>query len=286
MVRVMLLAAWGISAGGRVEASPVVDEEVFGKMLGGWSEKKDQAARYEISGATYRTWKPHVTPTLDGGIFISVRIDHLRGILASNDHASLELAFDGEGNIATARSTIALQGRKISSDLIRSGGKVGGSVMGAERVVKVGTDLIADLSSKLLNEKISEPGRVGFPAVLRHNYNLLCLSVRNMENRAVPANGEVLTPARGLAVPAVPVEDVPMAGPEEAGRHDAQTVPTGPGEEVEGEDLEGEEVQSGRTQEAVRDQKEGEEERRAAPPLEVRTHGVPKTVELPVKSKG
>jgi hypothetical protein len=154
-----------------------VDEEAFGKSLGGWIKRGKQAAEYPLSGATYRTYKPEITPNPDGGIFISVRIDHVRGWLASDDHAALEVTVNKKGMIATAQSNVAIQGRSISSDLIRSTGGAG-KVVGAEHAVQVGADLVADLSAKLLREKIVEAGRVSFPAVLRHNYNLLFQAIR------------------------------------------------------------------------------------------------------------
>src|SRR6056297_4306054 len=95
----VILVGWVVS--GLLQATPVVDEWVFGQMLGGWSEKSGRASKYEVSGSEYLTWMPHVSPTIDGGIFVSVRIDHQRGMLASNDHASLELSFDREGNVAS-----------------------------------------------------------------------------------------------------------------------------------------------------------------------------------------
>lgn len=250
---------------GALQAAPVLDEKVFGKMLGGWKQKGDEAADYEISGSKYRTWKPHISPTLDGGVFISVRIDHLRGVFASNDHASLELTFDKDSNIDTARSTIALQGRKISSDLIQGGAKAGASVVGMDRAAKVGTDLIGNLTSKLLREEISEPGRVGFPAALRHNYNLLCLSVRNSDDKAVPLDGQ----HTGVAIPAVPVEEegvvpvVPAAQPPTA-------------EPVEGAAPKGAVGPAG---EPV------EEQGRRVPPLEVDQHGKPKKADLEKEKK-
>jgi len=46
---------------------------------------------------------------------------------------------------------------------------------------------VADLSAKLLREKIVEAGRVSFPSVLRHNYNLLFQAIRTEEIAAVGA---------------------------------------------------------------------------------------------------
>ena len=154
-----------------------VDEAAFGKSLGGWTKRGKQAAEYPLSGSTYRTYKPEITPTPDGGIFVSVRIDHVRCWLASDDHAVLEVTVNKKGMIAAAQSNVAIQGRSISSDVIRSTGGAGQAI-GAEHAVQIGTDLVADLSAKLLREKIVEAGRVSFPAALRHNYNLLFQAIR------------------------------------------------------------------------------------------------------------
>ena len=177
-----------------------VDEKAFGKSLGGWTKRGKQAAEYPLSGSTYRTYKPEITPTPDGGIFISVRIDHVRGWLSSDDHAVLEVTADKKGMIATAQSNIAIQGRSISSDLIRSTAGAGKAV-GAEHAVQIGADLVADLSAKLLREKIVEAGRVSFPAALRHNYNLLFQAIR-VQEPAPEKPEEPAAPSAGESPPA------------------------------------------------------------------------------------
>jgi hypothetical protein len=150
-----------------------VDEEAFGKSLGGWTKRGNASAEYPLSGATYRTYKPETSITPEGGIFVSVRIDHVRGWLASDDHAVLEITVSPQGKITSAQSNIAIQGKSITSDVILSGNQAGKALLAPEAAVQVGTDLIANLSEKLLREKIVEAGRVSFPAVLRHNYNKL-----------------------------------------------------------------------------------------------------------------
>lgn len=167
-----------------------IDIDALGESLGGW-KAKTSTVDYSQSGADYRTYKPEITPTPDGGIFVSLRIDHLRGWLASDDHAVLEVSFAPDGSVVSAQSNLAIQGRTISSDLIRSTGIAGAKVSGAEGAVKVGTNLVADLSSKLLREKIVEAGRVSFPAALRHNYNLLYQAVRVRTDKVVPVGEEV-----------------------------------------------------------------------------------------------
>ncbi len=150
-----------------------INEAKLGESLGGWKKRGDKTAEYSLSGADYRTYKPEVTPTPDEGIFISLRIDHIRGWLSSDDHAILEITVDKEGKVVSAQSSIAIQGRSVTSDLIRGGTLAGNEAVGVDRAVQIGTELIADVSEKLLREKIVEAGRVSFPAALRHNYNLL-----------------------------------------------------------------------------------------------------------------
>ena len=183
---IRLIAASALMASSAM-AEVRIDEKVFGDSLGGWKKRDKQAAEYPLSGATYRTYRPEVSPTPDGGIFVSVRIDHVRGWLSSDDHAILEVTINNKGAIVSARSNIAIQGRSISSDLIRGAGDTGKAAVGADRAVQIGTDLVANLSEKLLREKIVEAGRVSFHAALRHNYNRLFQAIRNEPTAAQTA---------------------------------------------------------------------------------------------------
>ena len=190
-----------------------VDVEAFGESLGGWDSKRSKAAEYEISGANYRTYKPEVSPSPDGGIFVSLRIDHMRGLLASDDHASLEMSFSPDGTLVTAQSSIALQGHTITSELIRGGAAATNTVSApyVDKAVKIGSDLVADLSSKLLREKIVEPGRVSYPAAIRHNYNLL-YQAATKKSIAVPEPTVEPKPEAG-SPPADPAKPVPTPEP-------------------------------------------------------------------------
>jgi hypothetical protein len=183
-----------------------IDVAAFGTSLGGWTKRGKQVAEYPLSGATYRTYKPEVTLTPDGGLFASLRIDHVRGWLSSNDHAVLEITIAPNGNIESAQSTIAIQGRSITTDLIRSGNEAGKKLVGMDRAVQIGTDLVADLTAKMLQEKIVEAGRVSYPSVLRHNYNLLFQAIRT-DAAAAPAES-------GTPPPTAPApEGSPAANP-------------------------------------------------------------------------
>ena len=164
-----------------VQADVMVDTGAFGKSLGGWEKG---CVYYEFSGADYRSHKPETTPSPDGGIFVSLRIDHRRGWLASDDHAVLEVSFAQDGTVTSAKSTVAVQGKTIASDLIRSSANAGAKLTGVQEAVQVGGNLVTDLTSKLLREKIVEPGRVSFPAVVRHNYNLLFQAIRQLPDES------------------------------------------------------------------------------------------------------
>ncbi len=174
---VFLIVCFWTSLASLASAAPEVQVEEMGKAMGGWKDKGGKAAKFEVSGSTYRCWKPEVSPTPTGGIFVSMRIDHLRGVFSADDHSSLNVTFDKHGDIVSARSSIALQGKKVTSDLIEGTGKLGARLVGMELAARVGTEMVSSLSAKILRENIKEPGRVSFPAVMQHQYHLLCLAV-------------------------------------------------------------------------------------------------------------
>jgi hypothetical protein len=146
-------------------------------------------------------------------LFVSVRIDHVRGWLSSDDHAVLEITVNSKGAIVSAQSTIAIQGRSISSDMIIGLNESGKNLVAADQAVQIGTDLVANLTSKLLREKVVEAGRVSFPAAIRHNYNLLYQAIcRDGEPEPVtPPSGEkkdAVVPA-AVPVPIIPTTPTP-----------------------------------------------------------------------------
>ncbi len=171
-----------------------LDMEEFGKSLGGWKKEKGKAAEYKFSESEYRSYKPEISRSPDGGIFISMRVDHLRGMFSSADHASLEMSFSPDGTLLSAQAYISIQARRISSDMFRSGGKSAAGAVGqviggtGAQAAKLGSDVFASLAGKLLRENVTEPGRVAFPAALRHNYNMLypCVHVVKDPLKALP----------------------------------------------------------------------------------------------------
>lgn len=190
MKRAILLFAHLALSCGIAFGSVAVDEDAFGKSLGGWRKKAKNTAEYSLSGSIYRTYRPETSKTPEGGLFISIRIDHVRGWLSSDDHAVLEITVGPKGTIDSAKSNIAIQGKSITSDVIIGISAAGQAVTEVDQAVQVGTDLVADLTAKLLRENIVEAGRVSFPAALRHNYNLLfqALRVNGIAPGTDPAN--------------------------------------------------------------------------------------------------
>ncbi len=190
-------------------AAATVDTDDFAKSLGGW-KKKERYIDYSLSGAEYRTYKPEISPTPDGGIYVSIRIDHRRGWLSNDDHATLDITVSSKGIIESAQSTIAIQGQSISSDVIIGTTQAGNQILTPERAVQIGTDLISNLTAKLLLQNIVEAGRVSFPSVLRHNYNRIFQAIRVagvVVPTAVAIDGEDVIPAskpKAASAPATP----------------------------------------------------------------------------------
>lgn len=201
----LLITTLSLALASGLFAAVSVDEGGLGQSLGGWNKRSGSAAEYPLSGASYRTYRPEITPTPDGGIFISIRIDHVRGWLSSDDHAMLEITVDKQGRVVSAQSSIAIQGRSVTSDVIKGGTEAGQKLAGVDRAVQIGTDLIADVSAKMLREKIVEAGRVSFPSALRHNYNLLYQAIKVVAEPVVPKAVE----ANPLNPPASPPKEHP-----------------------------------------------------------------------------
>jgi hypothetical protein len=179
------------------QAQVSLDVNALGESLGGWDKKRAKAAEYQLSGSTYLTYKPEITPTPEGGIFVSVRIDYYRGMFASNDFATLEMTFDAKGTLTSTQSSIAIQGRRITSDVMRNTLKLGENQGAVGTAVKMGGDLVADLTEKLSRENLVEAGRVTFPAAVRHNFNKVFQSVSYTPPVQAPLLPETLPAAPG-----------------------------------------------------------------------------------------
>ena len=211
-----------------------VDYDLLGKSLGGWKGKRAQTAEYELSGSNYRTFRPEITPTPEGGIFISVRIDYRRGMFASDDFATLEMTFGPDGKLTSTSGSIAIQGKRINSDVIRSGTAIGKDTGAPGAAVKMGGEMVASLTEKLSRENLVEAGRVTFPAAVRHNYNRVFQAVRFVPDAPPAAAGEPVAKESLPATPGATLEispknsPVPPAAPTPAAPTPAAPTPAAP----------------------------------------------------------
>lgn len=98
----------------RAAASPF-DSAGFGQSLNGWT--RDGSAHYSLEGAEYRTLRPVVTPTEDGGEMVAVTVLH-----RSNSWAEvpfqLEVVFAADGSAQSFRIHGRPRGQKVDTGLI------------------------------------------------------------------------------------------------------------------------------------------------------------------------
>lgn len=160
------------------ELHVTIDIETFGKELGGWKARKGKAVDYIMSESKYRTYRPIITETPEGGHYISIRIDDRRGKFSSDDHALLQVTIDQAGKLLSVQSSVHSQGKSVKSDLITTTGKKAAAVLSKDPIMNAGMSLVQDLTSKLSSQTKAEPGRVIFPAVIIHNYNKLFKAIK------------------------------------------------------------------------------------------------------------
>lgn len=114
MKLVALLAAFSLSGMGSLFGLGV-DIETLGQSLNGWS--KNRTATYTIDSQTYRTHVPTVTRNLDGGMFVSMRVEHLSGI-RPDATGYLELTFTPSGYVGAAQIRLTMNGKKYNTGQI------------------------------------------------------------------------------------------------------------------------------------------------------------------------
>ncbi len=172
-----------------------IDIESLGQSLNGWSAKR--TASYTIDSQNYRTHVPTVTENLDGGIFISMRVEHVSA-LRPDAVAYLELTFAPNGYVGASQIRLTVNGQTYNT----------GQVLRPEEALSIGDDigspdwrsahtkLVLELFNKLDAEFAKDKGEEKKPkrdlwgrfkgskvdqadisAALRHNLNLLLSNV-------------------------------------------------------------------------------------------------------------
>ncbi len=91
------------------------DSAGFGQSLNGWT--RDGSAHYSLDGAEYRTLRPVVTPSEDGGETVAVTVLHRSDSWAEVSF-QLEVAFAANGTAQSFRIHGTPRGQKVDTGLI------------------------------------------------------------------------------------------------------------------------------------------------------------------------
>ena len=124
----------------------------------GWFYKFRTAAQYKSGGSKYRTYMPTVSPAPGGGVFISTKIDHIRGF-GGDDHCLLGLTFNPSGILTEASAKIEMGSKSFDTGIIR-------------KRAAISADVFISLTDQVSKWKV-HGGRANFPAVVQHNINLI-----------------------------------------------------------------------------------------------------------------
>lgn len=188
LVALSVTSSWAIS----------IDLENFGKTLSskGWS--KNRTATYSIDNRKYRTHVPTLTRNIDGGSFVSVRIDHLSAI-RPDATCYIELTFAPEGYVGASQLRVNMNGHQLTTGQVLI--ETDSFDLGEEGFVydwrSAHTKMVLELFSKLDSEfarvegKTKDTGRrdlwgrfnnsklqtSDISAALRHNLNMLLTNI-------------------------------------------------------------------------------------------------------------
>ena len=198
MKRTLTLLTLALTIG----SAPAIDlnTEALGTKLGGWDPKR-KIATYDISDTTYQTYKPTVTPTVDGGIFVTTKIRQYRGGRYGVCH--LEMTFDSSGTIISAQAKLKIGSRTFDTKIVELDRNARAEAEAAGREIasptaQIATDLFARLDEEILkwqNERSEEAkerkdligrlagnagdGNANISGAVRHNFNLIASNIGN-----------------------------------------------------------------------------------------------------------
>ena len=171
-----ILSVRSTSATGVVLAV-TIDLEGFANRLtngAGWNGQRG-SAEYVSAGSNYRTYPPTVSPRGDGGIFVSTKLDHIRGNLP-DDHCIVEINFGPDGKIIDAKSSVTISGIIGIGDKTFDTGFI--AAVAAQNPVAALALVIAQKLVSIIGAAADSGGRQNFPAIIQHNMNQLGASVK------------------------------------------------------------------------------------------------------------
>ena len=174
-----------------------LDVESLGQKLGGWDPKRHTAS-YMIADTSYRTHKPTVTPTVDGGIFVTTKIGQTRG---RHGLCHLEMTFDRSGNVIAAQVKVKIGKLTYDTKIVELDRNARDEAEAAGRKIsnptaQIATDLFGRLDEEILKwqnartakavERRDLIGRIAgtggdgnsnLSGAVRHNFNLIAANV-------------------------------------------------------------------------------------------------------------
>ena len=158
---------------------PSLDKRKLGQQMGGWNDKNGEAAKFRSAGSKYRLYKPDATRGADRGLFVSTKLDHVRG-MGGDDHAQLQLWFDSTGVLKKSRAKISMGDHSFDTGIITQAANASVVAGGDPRVAAI-ANLSASVLNKL-NRQVSRwnehGGRANFPSVIEHSMNRIANNVR------------------------------------------------------------------------------------------------------------
>ncbi len=177
-----------------------VNVDGLGQSLNGWNKKR--MAVYSIDNQTYRTHVPTVTENLDGGIFVSMRVEHVSAV-RPDATGYIELTITPSGYVGAAQIRLTMNGEKYNTGQILREAEpniVEGGIGSADwrtTHTKLVLDLFAKLDAEFTGEDKEGEGEApstgrrdlwgrlngsrlaesDVSAALRHNLNLLIQNI-------------------------------------------------------------------------------------------------------------
>lgn len=156
-------------------AAPRISNRAIADGLngGGWNKKRGTATEYRSADSNYRTYKPTVSPTPDGGLFVSTKINHIRGgfwfVGAGDDRCILEMTFDANAKLSSTKAVVRMGNKKFDTDIITSATR--------DQRARVAAKVFNKLANQI-SRWTNDGGRENFPAVVKHNINVIASAVK------------------------------------------------------------------------------------------------------------
>ena len=178
------------------------DVDGFAEQLGGWEDKHASRVKYVWSGSSFRTYRPVITGTPEGGAFVTVQVQQVGG---STDVCVLEMTFDSLGEVIAAQAKIRMGRHTYDTALVKPEPTVESfepdstAPPAGPLSEQIATELFKKLDAEVAkwnaaltgqktrkdligritqNSRQTANVRVNFSGAVRHNFNLIITHMR------------------------------------------------------------------------------------------------------------